>query len=127
MLQLFFEGGWLFMGLITLMAIAMLFFSFKCASAAFNPSAKGAFPEKHCYYIRFFGMLALVTGILGQIIGLYEAMQQIATQGGISQEVMAGGIRVSSITTLYGFIIFILAHLIWFFLDLKQKRSVSTP
>ena len=127
MLQLFFEGGWQFMGLITLIAIAMLFFSFKCASVAFKPTPKEAFPEKNCYYIRFFGMLALVTGILGQIIGLYGAMQQIAAQGGISQEVMAGGIRVSSITTLYGFIIFILAHLIWFFLDLKLKRSANTP
>ena len=127
MYHLFIEGGWQFMGLISFMAVAMLFFSFKCASAAFYPKPKGAFPEKHCYYIRFFGMLALVTGILGQIIGLYEAMQHIAAQGGISQEVMAGGIRVSSITTLYGFIIFILAHLIWFFLDIKQKRSVTTP
>lgn len=123
MLHLFFEGGWEFMSLITIMAIVMLFFSFRCASAAFSAPPKNSLPRNMCYYIRFFGMLALVTGVLGQIIGLYEAMQQIAAQGGISQEVLAGGFRVSSITTLYGFIIFILAHLIWFFLDMKAGST----
>lgn len=123
MLHLFYEGGWLFMSMISIVAIVMLYFSFKCTAAAFSSVPQKKIPANNLYYIRFFGMLALVIGVLGQIIGLYEAMKHIAAQGGISQEILAGGFRVSSITTLYGLIIFILAHLIWFFLDLKGKST----
>ena len=122
MLNLFFEGGWLFMGLITLNAIAMLFFSIRCAKSAFSTKPTDLNQK---YYIRFFGMLALVIGVLGQIIGLYEAMKYISLQGGMTQEVLAGGLRVSFITTVYGFIIFLLAHLIWFFLDLKTRKTAK--
>ena len=69
----------------------------------------------------FFGMLALVTGIFGQMIGLYEAMKHISQIGEVSQAVLAGGLRVSSITSLYGFIVFILAHLIWFLLNINGR------
>lgn len=126
MFDLFIEGGWDFMSLITIMALVMLFFSFKAAARVFGDSeAKAALHSGSLYYIRFFGMLALVTGVLGQIIGLYEAMKQIAADGGITQAVLAGGFRVSSITTLYGFIVFILAHLIWFGLDFKARKSLN--
>ena len=124
MLHLFFEGGWEFMTLISLLALTMLFFSFKAGSRIISSgTALGQSSPASLYYIRFFGMLALVVGLLGQIIGLYEAMKQIAAEGGIPQDVLAGGIRVSSITTLYGLFVFLLAHLIWFGLDLKLRKQ----
>ncbi len=124
MLQLFFEGGWEFMSLVTIMALTMFYFSFRCAAAIYGTSGT-SIPPNQIYYIRFFGMLALVTGILGQIIGLYEAMKYISAQGGMTREVLAGGLRVSFITTLYGFIIFLIAHLIWFLLNIKIKNPAG--
>lgn len=125
MFDLFFEGGWEFMSLVTIMALAMLYFAIKTAMALFsNDATAAAVRPASLYYIRFFGMLALVTGILGQLIGLYEAMKYIAAQGEISQAVLAGGIKVSSICTLYGFIVFLIAQLIWFALDLKYKKTL---
>ncbi len=121
MFSLFFEGGWEFMSLVSIMGLLMLYFAVKGATTVFGHAA--SYTPGSLYYIRFFGMLALVCGILGQLIGLYEAMKYIAQAGEISQQVMAGGIKVSSITTLYGFIIFIIAHLIWFVLDLKGKQA----
>lgn len=111
------------MSLITILAVVMLFFSVKAGTKIFSSPASKELPPSSLYYVRFFGMLALVVGILGQIIGLYLAMGHIATKGNITQEVLAGGIRVSSITTLYGFFVFLLAHLIWFGLDMKYKRA----
>ncbi|WP_017732087.1 MotA/TolQ/ExbB proton channel family protein [Nafulsella turpanensis] len=121
MFNLFFEGGWEFMSLITLFAIAMLFFAGKGASDIYGDAT--SYQSGKLYYIRFFGMLALVAGIFGQLIGLYDAMQAIARMGGVSQEMLAAGFRVSFITTLYGFVIFLIAHLIWFFLDMKGKKA----
>lgn len=126
MFDLFIEGGWAFMSLVTIMALAMLFFAVKTSIALFgSDSSPASVRPASLYYIRFFGMMALVTGVLGQIIGLYEAMKQIAAQGEIPQAVLAGGIKVSSICTLYGFIVFIIAHLIWFALDLKYKNATT--
>lgn len=126
MLQLFIEGGWIFMSLISLLALVVLFFSFKSGSRIF--SSGGGFPEAPAaslYYVRFFGMLALVAGLLGQVLGLYDAMKHIAAHGGIPQDVLAGGIRVSSITTLYGFLVFLLAHFIWFGLDYSFRKKAK--
>ena len=124
MFELFIEGGWMFMLLITLLGLCMLFFAIKAAMAIYGN--KVAYPTTRLYYVRFFGMLALVTGVLGQLIGLYEGMKMLSQMGEISQAMLAGGLRVSSITTLYGFIIFLLAHLFWFLLDIKLKRTTHS-
>ncbi|WP_224996414.1 MotA/TolQ/ExbB proton channel family protein [Cesiribacter sp. SM1] len=122
MFNLFIEGGWEFMSLITIMALVMFYFAARGISQVYGKSA--AYNPATLYYIRFFGMLALVIGVFGQLLGLYEAMKYISQmEGGISQQMLAGGIKVSSITTLYGVIIFLIAHLIWFVLDLKARRS----
>jgi hypothetical protein len=125
MIDLFFEGGWLFMSLISLLAIAMLFFAARAAARVYGPGADRRLPEPgQLYYIRYFGMLALVVGVLGQILGLYEAMKVISQGQEVSQAMLAAGIKVSSITTLYGFLVFLIAHLIWLVLDLRV-RSVQ--
>lgn len=108
------------MSLLTLLALAMLYFAVKGAGAVIGSGAP-VHPNR-LYYVRFFGMLALVVGVLGQLIGLYEGMKSIAGSGGeVSQAILAGGIKVSSITTLYGLVIFIVAHLIWFLLDIQVR------
>ena len=123
MFDLFIEGGWLFMSFITMLAFIMLFFAAKGAATVFGHNTP--YHPNSLYYIRFFGMLSLIAGVLGQIIGLYEAMNAIAQMGEVSQQMLAGGIKVSSITTLYGFIVFLVAHLIWFVLDFKGKSGTA--
>ncbi len=122
MIELFYQGGWLFMSLVTLMGLIMLFFAARGATKAFVNIAP--YEPAQLYYVRFFGMLALVTGILGQVIGLYDAMAAVSQSEHVSQAMLAGGLRVSTITTLYGFVVFIIAHLIWFALDVSWKRAV---
>mgnify|MGYP001394873735 CR=1 FL=1 len=63
-------------------------------------------------WINEIGLLALAVGALGQIIGLYGAFKGIEEMGQVSQQMMAGGLRVSSITTMYGLIIYIISLVI---------------
>jgi hypothetical protein len=121
MFELFIQGGWLFMSLVTIMGLLMLYFAARGATIVLANNTP--YQQGNLYYIRFFGMLALVTGILGQVIGLYDAMIAVSQSEHVSQQMLAGGIRVSSITTLYGFLVFIIAHLIWFALDIKWRNS----
>lgn len=63
--------------------------------------------------IKSVGLLALVVGVLGQLIGMFSAFQAIEQIGSISPAMLAGGLKVSSITTIYGLIIYVVSLLLW--------------
>ena len=65
-------------------------------------------------YGRSIGLFALVTGILGQLIGLYMAFSTIEQVGDISPTLVFAGLKVSMITTMYGMVIYLFSVLLWF-------------
>ena len=75
-------------------------------------------------YIKSLGLFGLVMGMLGQFIGLFSAFQIIETGMEVSPALLASGVRVSSITSIYGMIIFLVAYLIWFILKTMMARKV---
>ena len=98
------------MNLLTLLFILMIvFFVIRLMTS----------DEKWYSIIKNLGITALAVGILGQLIGLFTAMQHIEAAGGISPGVFASGFKVSMITTMYGLIIFIISKL---FLILKPEE-----
>ncbi|QNR24611.1 MotA/TolQ/ExbB proton channel family protein [Croceimicrobium hydrocarbonivorans] len=100
MLEFFYMGGPLFMSLISLAQIAMFI--------AMILHFQG---KDTRHLVREAGLLALALGILGQLIGLYEAFKGIEQMGGVSSAMLAGGLKVSMITTLYGLVGFIISRL----------------
>jgi len=89
MLDYFYMGGPLFMGMLTLIFIALV------VAAVLKKDVKEI------------GLLALALGILGQLIGLMGAFEGIEAMGGVSQSILVGGLKVSSITSIYGLLIYI--------------------
>ena len=74
--------------------------------------------------IKSIGLFALVVGMLGQFIGLYGAMSAIVAFGGeMSPKLLAEGLRISSIPSIYGMIIFAISYLIWFVLNYKSSKE----
>lgn len=75
--------------------------------------------------LKSLGLFAFVFGLLGQFIGMYGALQSIAAmQVEISPALLAGGIKVSSISSIYGMIIFVISYLIWFGINaFKSTKS----
>ncbi len=65
-------------------------------------------------YLKSAGLFGLICGILWQMIGLYQAFGAIQQVESISPAMLAGGLRVSTISTIYGMLIFLLAYLVWF-------------
>lgn len=55
------------------------------------------------------GLFAFVYGVLGQALGLYQAMGAIEQAGAVSPAMMAGGLKVSMIPTLMGLAVFVIA------------------
>ena len=94
MLDYFIIGGPLFMGILTLILLLMIY---------------GAVRNR---YLKELGLLALAVGFMGQLLGLFGAFEGIEQMGGVSQAILAGGLKVSSITSVYGLLIYIVSLVI---------------
>ncbi len=106
-MNLFYEGGPLFMSLLTLSGIAGVFFGIK----------------KNYHLSRSIAVFSLVLGVMGQLIGLYSAFSVMEATGNVAPEVMYAGLRVSMITTLYGLLIYLILQAWSFIADYKKDRT----
>ena len=125
MLDLFYQGGPLFMGILTLLFIVMIGLSLVNGFHAYM--VKSQDPEQLSQKIRYtrsIGLLALIIGLLGQLLGLFSAFQAIELGNvQVSPAMLAGGFKVSMITTLYGIIIYATSILIWFGLSAVMEKK----
>lgn len=77
-------------------------------------------------YVRSMGILALVIGVFAQLMGLYDAFSAIQEMGEVSPAMLAGGLKVSMITTLYGIFILMVSIVLYVLLDAGlKKREVN--
>ena len=124
MTKLFIEGGPAFRGILTL--VLLVIFVLTIVNAVYLASGKSHDPgivKSRLGYIKSTGLFALIAGMLGQLIGMYQAFEAIQRIGKVSPALLAGGMKVSMITTMYGFVIFIIAYLLWFALEAYATRN----
>ena len=98
MFELFNMGGPLFMGILTILLLVIFL---GVAWCFIKPEKK----KETLDLIKSIGILAAVIGILGQLIGLFDALKAIEQIGSVSPKILAAGFKVSMITTIYGLII----------------------
>jgi biopolymer transport protein ExbB/TolQ len=126
MKELFYMGGTLFMSILTVLLIIMVavsvYFGINIASG--KAEAKKNFRHQ-LTYVKAIGLFTMITGILGQLIGLMMAFSAIEGAMDISPAIIAGGLKVSMITTLYGILINLISILIWFLLDLWYNKNTK--
>ncbi len=91
------------MGILTLILLSLL--------AVFVRSIMKKGDEKQInqsiQWLKSIGTLGLVVGIFGQLIGLFSAFSVMEVSQ-VSPTILAGGLKVSLITTLYGLLIYII-------------------
>ncbi len=107
MLNLFSEGGPLAMGILSLILLSLV------AIFIMTLIKKGEEKQinQSLQWLKSLGTLGLVVGIFFQLIGLYTAFSIIENAQGISPSILAGGLKISLITTLYGLLIYVI-HLV---------------
>ncbi len=124
MIKLFVEGGALFMGILTVVLTAIVLMSVFFLYLIIRKDYKNLdLIRSRLKYIKGLGLFALVTGFLGQMIGLYIAFAYIEKAPDISPSIMAGGMKVSMIAPMYGMIIFLISYLLWIGTDLIASRN----
>jgi biopolymer transport protein ExbB len=67
-------------------------------------NVQAALLEKGCRWIKLFIVMAPVLGFLGTIIGMVQAFDKIQITGDISATIVAGGMKVALITTIFGLV-----------------------
>ena len=123
MLDLLYQGGILFMGILTLLLFIVMTIAVVVGLPIFTGKTKNIEETRHrLTYVKGVGLFAFICGLLGQALGLYEAFSAIEQVNGVSPAMLAGGLRVSSISSIYGLLIFLLSYLIWFGLEAGLNR-----
>ncbi len=111
----FYEGGPSFMSVVYLLWIVVIIMTVRIIYDLVKGKKTIAKLKKENEVILFTGSFAFLVGVLGQVIGLYGAMEAVETaKEAISPSLLAGGLRVSSLPPLYGLTLFVISGLLWF-------------
>ena len=127
MAKLFYMGGPLFMGILTILLLILLVLTVVFVLYIVSGKAAGMASFRHrLTYLKSVGLFTMITGILGQLIGLMMAFSAIEKASDISPAIVAGGLKISMITTLYGISVYMLSIIIWFLLDLWYHSKTKS-
>ena len=88
-------------------------------------SLQSSMLEKGCSWITLFIAMAPSLGFLGTVIGMVMAFDTIQREGDISPTIVAGGMKVALITTIYGIIVALLLQLFYNFILTKIESIVA--
>ena len=108
------DGGLVFM----LPLVAMILLIVILLILAFTKKQQQA---KFSKLIAHISLFALVWGFLGSVLGLIQAFDAIQAVGDISSGMMAGGLKVALITTLFGAITFLIGRFCMILITLNAK------
>lgn len=126
MKDLFVMGGPLFMGILTILLIIMVsWIIYHFTQSYFSKDADRDKALEKLKYGKSIGLFAMITGILGQLIGLYVAFSVLSEAGNMSPAIVYEGIKVSMITTLYGIFIYLLSMILWFVASILLEKRLS--
>ena len=127
MFELFYMGGPLFMGILTILFFTILAIAIFNLTLLIRKDYKDILETRRkLVYLKSIGRFALVTGIMGQLLGLFNAFQAIEKATDISPAILAGGLKVSMITTIYGMLIFLFSYLFWLLLDYYASKQSNS-
>ena len=88
-------------------------------------SLQSSMLEKNCSWITLFIAMAPSLGFLGTVIGMVMSFDEIQQKGDISPTIVAGGMKVALITTLYGIIVALILQVFYNFILTKIESLVS--
>ena len=114
----FLEGGALFMSLILICLLTSIFFTVK---SLMNLKKNVEISKKMIEHINDSGSLGLGLGVMGSFIGLITAFDAIEATGGAEPSILAGGLKVALLSTLFGLFTYSISKLSVLILRIIQK------
>ena len=81
--------------------------------------------EKNISWLSLFIALAPMLGFMGTVIGMIDAFDSIQAAGDISPTVVAGGIKVALLTTVFGLVVAIILQIFYNYIISKVDSIVN--
>ncbi|AUC13739.1 flagellar motor protein MotA [Tenacibaculum sp. SZ-18] len=81
--------------------------------------------EKNISWLSLFIALAPMLGFMGTVIGMIEAFDKIQVQNDISPAVVAGGIKIALLTTVFGLVVAIILQIFYNYIVSKVDSIVN--
>ena len=81
--------------------------------------------ENNMTWIALFIALAPSFGFLGTVVGMVQALDNIEVQGDISPTIVAGGMKVALLTTIFGLIVAIILQIFYNYILTKIESLVA--
>ncbi len=81
--------------------------------------------EKNVSWISLFISLAPMLGFMGTVIGMIQAFDKIQSAGGMDATLVAGGIKVALLTTVFGLIVAIILQVFYNYIIAKIDSIVN--
>ena len=80
--------------------------------------------EKNCSWVTLFIAMAPSLGFLGTVIGMVQAFDDIQAAGDISPTVVAGGMKVALLTTIFGIVVALVLQVFYNYI-LNKIESIT--
>jgi len=130
MKKLFFMGGPVFMGILTVLLVittAWIVYQIICSYNSQQTNKEKLL--RRIEYGKSMGLFALVTGIYGQMVGLYtmfSVIEEVIEKGTeVNTVLVFGAIKVTMICTFYGIFIYLFSLVLWFVASLMIEKKYS--
>ena len=81
--------------------------------------------EKNVSWISLFIALAPMLGFMGTVIGMIEAFDRIEAAGGMDATLVAGGIKIALLTTVFGLVVAIILQIFYNYIVAKIDNIVN--
>ena len=81
--------------------------------------------EKGCSWIKLFIAMAPSLGFLGTVIGMVMAFENIQMEGDIGPTIVAKGMKVALITTIFGIVVALILQLFYSYITSKIEHLTS--
>ncbi|EAZ80794.1 hypothetical protein [Algoriphagus machipongonensis] len=120
--QRFVEGGIVGTTIILICSILAVFFTIK---AFLNLKSDEAKFLKYKMLINQIVLLALVISFLNSLLGLIGAFDALEASGGVEPEIVAGGLKITLLSPIFGLLVFILGYTATFVLGWIRKSDAE--
>lgn len=111
---------------LTFSFLAVVILAVWSAAKLFRPRATPDLRSKAWVdAILFWGGFAVISGVLGTLVGIIIASQAIEAAGDVSTPLVWGGIKVAMLSSALGMMILAFAALLWFVLQLRWRLLVA--
>ena len=123
----FWEGIGLIRYPLTFSLLLVVLLTLWSAAQLFRPSA-WADPRSKAWVdaVLFWGGFAMISGVLGTLVGVIVAAQSIEQAAGqVTPTLIWGGIKVALLSSALGLVVLALASLLWFGLQLRWRMLAA--